>query len=150
MVDSVVKEMIIGIATKIGKIYNNKYPIYTDAEQQGVDKPCFFIKYLKGNENREIGLQDRFYKDKINFVIIGYTEDGNSEVLYDMVDRLYELEYIELTDKTLLKANKLHPEIEDGVLHFFVDYEIFIKKESETMIGMDNCNLIGGIKNEED
>ena len=60
-----------------------------------------------------------------------------------------ELEYIELTDETLLRANKLHPEVEDGVLHFFVDYEIFIKKESETMIGMDNCNLIGGIKNEE-
>ena len=149
MVDSVVKEIVIGIATKINKIYDNKYPIYTDAEQQGVDKPCFFIKYLKGEENREIGLQDRFYKDKLNFVIIGYTEDGNSEILYDMIDKLYELEYIELTDKTLLRADKLHPEVEDGILHFFIDYEIFIKKESETMLCMDTCNLIGGIKNEE-
>ena len=149
MVDSVVKEIVIGIATKINKIYDNKYPIYTDAEQQGVDKPCFFIKYLKGEENGEIGLQDRFYKDKLNFVIIGYTEDGNSEILYDMIDKLYELEYIELTDKTLLRADKLHPEVEDGILHFFIDYEIFIKKESETMLGMDTCNLIGGIKNEE-
>lgn len=149
MVDSVINEIVIGIATKINNIYEKKYPIYTDAQQQGVDKPCFFIKYLNGEENREIGLQDRFYKDKANFVIIGYTEDGNTEILNNMIDNLYDLEYIELTDKTLLRAKKLHPKIEDGVLHFFIDYEIFIKKESETMLGMDTCNLIGGIKNEE-
>ena len=149
MVDSVVKEVVIGIATKINKIYENKYPIYTDGEQQGVDKPCFFIKYLKGEENREIGLQDRFYKDKLNFVIIGYTEDGNSDILYDMIDNLYELEYIELTDKTLLRAYKLHPEVEDGILHFFIDYEIFIKKDETTTIKMNNYDLTGEVKKDE-
>lgn len=149
MVNSVVNEVVIGMATKINKIYNKKYPIYTDNEEQGLDKPCFFIKYLNGDENREIGLQDRFYKDKLNFVIIGYTEDGNTEILNDMIDNLYELEYIELTDKTLLRAEKLHPKIEDGVLHFFIDYEIFIKKEDATTIKMNNYDLTGEVKKDE-
>lgn len=149
MVDSVINEIIIGIATKINNIYEKKYPIYTDAQQQGVNKPCFFIKYLNGEENREIGLQDRFYKDKANFVIIGYTEDGDTEILNNMIDNLYDLEYIELTDKTLLRAKKLHPKIEDGVLHFFIDYEIFIKKENVATIKMDNYDLTGEVKKDE-
>lgn len=149
MVNSVINEVVIGMATKINKIYNKKYPIHTDSEEQGLDKPCFFIKYLNGDENREIGLQDRFYKDKLNFVIIGYTQDGDTEILNDMIDNLYELEYIELTDKTLLRAHKLHPKIEDGVLHFFIDYEIFIKKDDATTIKMDNYDLTGEVKKDE-
>lgn len=149
MVNSVVNEVVIGMATKINKIYNKKYPIHTDSEEQGLDKPCFFIKYLNGDENREIGLQDRFYKDKLNFVIIGYTQDGDTEILNDMIDNLYELEYIELTDRTLLRAHKLHPKTEDGVLHFFIDYEIFIKKDDATTIKMDNYDLTGEVKKDE-
>lgn len=149
MVNSVINEVVIGMATKINKIYNKKYPIHTDSEEQGLDKPCFFIKYLNGDENREIGLQDRFYKDKLNFVIIGYTQDGDTEILNDMIDNLYELEYIELTDRTLLRAQKLHPKIEDGVLHFFIDYEIFIKKDDATTIKMDNYDLTGEVKKDE-
>lgn len=149
MVESVINEIVIGIATKINNIYKKKYPIYTDAQEQGVDKPCFFIKYLNGEENREIGLQDRFYKDEANLVVIGYTQDGNTEFLNNMVDNLYDLEYIELTDGTLLRASKLHPKIEDGILHFFIDYEIFIKKDEPAIIKMNNYDLTGEVKKDE-
>ena len=85
----------------------------------------------------------------MNFVIIGHTLDGDTEILNDMIDNLYDLEYIELTDKTLLRAHKLHPKIEDGVLHFFIDYEIFIKKEDATTTKMDNYDLSGEVKKDE-
>lgn len=152
MVKNVVNEIVIGIAAKITELYKEKgnYPIYTDDVKQGLEKPCFFIKYLNGNENREIGLQDRFYKDKLNFDIIGYTEDGNTEILNNMIDNLYELEYIELTDKTKIRAAKLHPKIEDGVLHFFIDYEVFIKKDENTTIKMNDYSHNGEVKKDED
>lgn len=151
MVNNVINEIVIGIATKITKIYEDKgkYPIYTDNVKQGLEKPCFFIKYLNGEEKREIGLENRFYRDTLNFVIIGHTLDGDTEILNDMIDNLYDLEYIELTDKTLLRAHKLHPKIEDGVLHFFIDYEIFIKKENATTTKMDNYDLSGEVKKDE-
>ena len=66
-----------------------------------------------------------------------------------MIDKLYELEYIELTDKTLLRADKLHPEVEDGILHFFIDYEIFIKKDDTTTIKMNNYDMTGEVKKDE-
>lgn len=141
MVNNVIDEIITGMAATINKTFNNKYPIYTNNQQQSLEKPCFFIKDLNGERNREIGLQNRFYKDELNFVIIGYTLDGNTKILNDMIENLCELEYIELSDKTLVRADKLHHKIEDGILHFFVDYKLFIKKNNTELTKMNNYNL---------
>jgi len=151
MVKSVVNEIVLGIAAKLKEIYKDKgdYPIYTDNEEQGVEKPCFFIKVLNGEENREIGLASKFYKDLLNIAIIGYTLDGDTEILNNMIDNLYELEYIELSDKSLIRAIKLHPKIEEGILHFFIDYNLFIKKDDDTTIEMNNYNLSGEVKKDE-
>ena len=136
MVKNVIEAVIYAMAAKMSEIFANdkgesKYPIYKNGEEQGVDKPCFFIKYLTGEESREIGLKDRFYKDTLNFVIIGYT-----------------LEYVTATDGTLLRAMKLHPEIDDGVLHFLIDYKIFVKKENEVAENMNNYDFNEEVKNE--
>ena len=77
----------------------------------------------------------------MNLVIIGYTLDGNTEILNDMIDNLYELEYIELSDKSLIRAAELHPRKEDGVLHFFIDYHLSIKKDSIKSIEMNDYKL---------
>lgn len=109
----------------------------------------FFIKVLNGEESREIGLVSKFYKDLLNIVIIGYTLDGNTEILNDMIDNLYGLEYIELSDKSLIRAIKLHPKVEDGVLHFLIDYSLFIKKDNNETTKMDDYNLNGEVKENE-
>ena len=151
MVKSVVNEIVLGIAAKVKAIYKDKgdYPIYTNNEEQGLEKPCFFIKVIDGNESREIGLENKFYKDLLNIVIIGYTLDGNTEILNDMIDNLYELEYIELSDKSLIRAIKLHQKVEDGVLHFFIDYNLSIKKDDDATIKMNDYNLSGEVKKDE-
>lgn len=153
MVKNVIEAVIYAMAAKMSEIFANdkgesKYPIYKNGEEQGVDKPCFFIKYLTGEESREIGLKDRFYKDTLNFVIIGYTLDGDETILHEMLEGLYELEYVTATDGTLLRAMKLHPEIDDGVLHFLIDYKIFVKKENEVAENMDNYDFKEELKNE--
>ena len=153
MVKNVIEAVIYAMAAKMSEIFANdkgesKYPIYKNGEEQGVDKPCFFIKYLTGEESREIGLKDRFYKDTLNFVIIGYTLDGDETILHEMLEGLYELEYVTATDGTLLRAMKLHPEIDDGVLHFLIDYKIFVKKENEVAENMNNYDFNEEVKNE--
>lgn len=152
MIKNVIDEIVNAIANKIVDVYGGRekcYPIYDSSLQQGEQRPCFFIKYLKGDEKREIGLQNRFYKDLINFVIVGYTEDGNMSVIYEMINNLNELEYITLSDKTILRADKLHPEVDDGVLQFFIDYKIFIKKEDNELTKMDNYKFDGEVKKDE-
>lgn len=151
MVSGVVNEIVLGMAGKVKAIYKDKgdYPIYTDNEEQGLVKPCFFIKVLNGDESREIGLSNKFYKDLLNLVVIGYTLDGNTEVLNDMIDNLYGLEYIELSDGSLIRAVKLHHKIEDGVLHFFVDYKLFVKKDDVESMKMGNYDFSEGVKIDE-
>ena len=65
-----------------------------------------------------------------------------------MLEGLYELEYVTAADGTLLRAMKLHPEIDDGVLHFLIDYKIFVKKESEVAENMNNYDFKEELKNE--
>lgn len=151
MVNGVVNEIVLGIAAKVKTIYKDKgdYPIYTDNEEQGLVKPCFFIKVLNGDESREIGLSNKFYKDLLNLVVIGYTLDGNTEILNAMIDNLYGLEYIELSDRSLIRAVKLHPKIEDGVLHFFVDYKLFVKKDDVESIKMGDYDFSEEVKRDE-
>lgn len=148
MVNNVIEEVIYGIAAKIAELYPSdkekgkcKHPIYTDNEEQGVERPCFFIKYITGEESREIGITDRFYKDTLNFDIMGHTIDGDTELLHSMLEDLYDLEYIKLSDESLIRATKLHPKIEYGVLHFFIDYKLFIQKGNSEKIEMDDYNL---------
>ena len=163
MVKSVVNEIIQGIANKIALLYKDKgqYPIYTDRKLQNLEKPCFFIKVLNGEEKKEIGLKDRFYRgdvmrntsleeDLLSIVIIGYAMDEDTEVLNDMSDTLYELEYIELSDKSKIRADKLNHKIEDGILHFFIDYKLFIKKDINETTKMNDYNLSGEVKEDEE
>lgn len=151
MVESVINEIVQGIANKIALLYKDKgkYPIYTDRKKQNLERPCFFIKVLNGEEKKEIGLKDRFYKDLLSIVIIGHAIDEDTEVLNDMIDTLYELEYIKLSDESNIRAIKLAPKIEDGVLHFFIDYSLFIKKDNNETTKMDDYNLNGEVKENE-
>ena len=135
MVKEVIDEVVLGIAAKIKEIYKGKekYPIYTDRTEQGEERPCFFIKTLIDERKRETGLQDDYYRDLLNIVVIGYTLDGNTEILHSMIENLYDLEYIKLSD----------------VLHFFIDYNLFIKKGKDKTIEMDGYQLSEGGKNSE-
>lgn len=151
MVKEVIDEVVLGIAAKIKEIYKGKenYPIYTDRTEQGEERPCFFIKTLIDERKRETGLQDDYYRDLLNIVVIGYTLDSNTEILHSMIENLYDLEYIKLSDGSQIRAMKLHPKIEDDVLHFFIDYNLFIKKEKEKIIEMDGYQLSEGGKDNE-
>lgn len=148
MVKEVIDEIVLGIAAKIKEIYKEKgnYPIYTDKIQQGEERPCFFIKTLMDERKREIGLQDDYYRELLSIVVIGYTIDGNTEILHSMIENLYDLEYIRLSDGSLIGAMKLHPKIEDDVLHFFIDYNLFIKKGKDKTTEMDGYQLSEGRK----
>lgn len=95
-------------------------------------------------------MKDRFYRDLLSIVIIGYAMDEDTEVLNDMSDTLYELEYIELSDKSKIRADKLNHKIEDGILHFFIDYKLFIKKDINETTKMNDYNLSGEVKEDEE
>ena len=148
MIDSVAKEIKDSIAKQIDTIFENKYPVYDRSISQSLDKPCFFIKVLDGDESRTIGIKDRYYKKSLHIVITGYTLDGDTDILNDMMDKLYDLEIVTLSDGSKILASKLSHKVEDGVLIFFVDYKLSIKKTNNNPTKLDDYDLNGGVKNE--
>jgi len=142
----VINPIITGISMKINSLFGNNYNIYNDNVEQGMEKPCFFINYLDGEERSQGGITIKSYLDVLHFDITGFVVNEDRATLNDMADKLYDLEYITLEDKTLLRADKMKPKIEDGVLHFFMDYRVFINKGNIESIEMDDYNFNQEVK----
>lgn len=142
----VINTLITSISLKINEIFGDSHKIYVQNVEQGMEKPCFFINFLDGEENSQGGIEIKSYLDILHFDITGFAENDNRRTLNDMADKLYYLEYITLEDGVLLRADKLKPKIQDNVLHFFIDYKIFINKNREKSESMDNFNFNEEVK----
>ena len=142
----VIDKIVTGISLKIREIFGVSYKVYDDNVKQGMEKPCFFINYLDGNENRDIGINKKNYIDILHFDITGFSKNDDTPSLMEMADKLYDLEYITLTNNALIRADKMQSKIEDGVLHFFIDYKLFICKGENDNTQMNNYDLNGEVK----
>ncbi len=142
----VINPIIAGISIKINELFGDGYKIYDNNVNQGMEKPCFFINFLDGEESRQIGLEIRSYLDTLHFDITGFAENDDRATLNDMIDKLYDLEYIKLENGILVRADKMKPKIEDAVLHFFIDYKVFVNKKDDESIKMDNYDYNEEVK----
>lgn len=119
-----VNKIILGIANGIRKVYPEaEYEVYTEGVEQGIEEPCFFILCI--TQNHEGRLQHNF--DLYNsFDVHYYPKKGNGEC-WEVAEKLRSLlKYINV-DGELIRGSKINCRIEDGVLHFFVDYNLRMK-----------------------
>lgn len=120
--------------------------LYAEGIAQDFEEPCFFIKELKSNQNRELGnryKRGHFYD--IHYFPNPKSSRTNAE-LRQMAELLYDnVEYIEVAGKPLMGLDMNH-EIIDGVLHFFVKYPMYLYKETDPIPAMENLDQRGGLK----
>lgn len=126
-----VNEVYTGIAAELEKIFDDKLPVFFDSLPQGFEAPCFFIKLLSANS--ELRLWNR-YELVLNFDVLYLPIGERENVAHELNERayglIYGLEYITL-EGAPIRGTDINYKIEDGVLHFFVSYHIFILKKSE-------------------
>lgn len=138
-------ETMTGIARKLNATFGNGYEIHIDEVKQGLKEPCFLLICLTGRQQQEIGPAynreqafDLHYFPKAK----NYTTEVNS-----VVDTLnMELEYITV-DGNLVRGSKMKHQVIDGVLHFFVNYDIRIRKVIDPEPVLENLELIERVKN---
>ncbi len=142
-----INDIIDGVSVKIDRLFGDEYTIYTNNVKQGLEMPCFFIKSLPSSKQKLIGNR---YENTTNLVIHAMLKDSKDiiEKLNDIAEKLYELEYIELLNKDLLKGYDMKTEISDEVLLFFVTYKYFTYKEVQKENEMENLTINGEVKNE--
>jgi hypothetical protein len=139
--------IINNIKNSIANMLKTLYPSYEvndETLKQGLIEPCFFVKLIDQNTNKEI-------KNRFNFntmFSIQYFLDENTENLFeqyiDMAEILYEKLslFIDLSGGYLRGSNMRH-EIQDNILTFFVDVNIktqIVQSDDVLMNTLDKLN----------
>ncbi|HGM3734708.1 TPA: DUF6838 family protein [Clostridioides difficile] len=135
--------IIDGISVKLDKSFGEKYTIYSEDVEQGINEPCFFIVPI--NSSKVLYPNARELK-KNSFDVHYFPKSDNKAFEINEIAEmlLEELEYIE-SDGDLVRGTNMNFEIIDNVLHFFVDYNYFTIKSNNTE-KMNDVELFGGLK----
>ncbi len=121
-------KVINGISKKIYELFGDSYNIETSEVPQDFNKPAFFIKEINDKEKHYRGPR---YSSNKSFVIYGFAKDDTDEELYEMGEKLYNLEYIKLEDNHLLRGIDKSFRVENKILIFLVDFNTFVYKNTD-------------------
>lgn len=137
--------IINAISLKLNQVFGDTYTNYTEPIKQGLKEPCFFIKLLTLDQTQIIGKR-YFRQQPFDIHYFPSAEDKNTEMI-NMIDSLSDaLEYITLSDGDVLHGTKLNGDIVDGVLHFFVNYNIYVHKTEDVADYMENVTVESEVK----
>lgn len=119
--------VIEAISIKLNLVFGDAYTIETESIKQGLKEPCFFILSLSPSQTQIIGKR-YLRRQPFDIHYFPSTEDKNEE-MNDVADRLYDaLEYVAMLDGDVLRGADLNHQIVNGVLHFFVNYNMYVHK----------------------
>ena len=123
MINSITQSISISLNAEFGDEYTN----YTESVEQGLNEPCFFVFCI--NPTNRLFLGKRYFREN-QFCIQYFPADKDrvKEECNAVAERLYScLEYINVTGD-LVRGTKMNFEVVDGVLNFFVNYDLFVYK----------------------
>lgn len=141
MTEDIIKAVCAAIYSQFG----NGYTIYTEAVAQDAQTPCFFVICTQPKLNRY--MSDEYYQEIP--IVVQYlpqnTENYRSEC-EDVFERLsLNLDTISFEGSCVHGADT-HGEIIDGVLNFFVDYNMMVYKNTEPKARMEKISFTQELK----
>ncbi len=128
MINSIIQSISISLNAEFGDGYTN----YTESVEQGLQEPCFFIFCV--NPTNELFLGRRYFRQN-QFCIQFFPEDKDraKEECNAVAEQMYLcLEWLTVTGD-LVRGTKMRYEVVDGVLNFFVNYDMFVYKVEESV-----------------
>lgn len=149
-----INEIIDGIAKSLFNSF--KYPIYIDEIKSDAQFPCFVIETLNTEQTH---IMDVRYNRRNDFDIMFFISDDDyiesqKEQINPVTESLYfDLEYITLSDGSLLNGIDMSHRVTDGILHFKVSYEYHILKviDKDPMLTLNqNQEVTEHAKNKKD
>ena len=124
---------IDGIAVKLHETFGDEYTFYTEDVPQDLREPAFVITHLITLNSAKLPYR---YLRKQSFDIKYFPKSKNNpkSEMYEVAEKmLIALEYINVlhneTFDNLCRGTKMQYEIVENILHFFVNYDFFVKKE---------------------
>lgn len=118
-------DLITGIIKKLREVVTDDVKIYIDEVKQDFKEPCFFIHVL--NVTQAGKLNNRYYREYL--LDVEYHPKDKPNVIRELAEvgeaLLLQLEIVSIgTDP--VRGKNIRYEVQDGVLHFFVTYPVFV------------------------
>ena len=115
------------IAIEIEELFDEP-TIYFEHLPQGFNAPCFWVRMLDANFELRLGTRHEL---NLSFEVMYYPSSDDMEELNDVaIKLLWGLEYI-YYETILRRGHNISYRIEDGVLHFFITFTLFIYQEQD-------------------
>ena len=140
-----VSDIIDAISVARNKEFGDGYRIYSEEVPQGTIEPYFFIKAVEPSQTQIRG--PRYRRDTLFDIHFFPEQDYSYSEMHAVSEHLFFLlEFIPLLDGDLIHGTHMRDETVDGVLHFFVQYNMIIRRveEKEQMEEMDVQTALKG------
>lgn len=147
-----INKIIDGISKAINEEFGDDYEIYTEEIEQGLKEPCFSIVCI--NPTNNLFRQNKYFRQ--NKFCIHYFPSSKEKRLecQQVLEKLYLiLEYIDIEEvfegvKTINKTmgTEMNGEYSDGVLNFFVNYDMYVNKLEEKTTLMNSFDYNTDVK----
>lgn len=140
-----INKIIDGISAAINFEFGDGYEIYTESIEQGLTEPCFSVLCLNPTIRQKLG--KRYFRT--NQFCIHYFPSSNEKrsECQAVLERLMCTLDMITVDGDLCRGTDMHGGIDDGVLSFFVNYDMYVYKEQSVEPVMEtveyNSNLKG-------
>lgn len=125
--------------------FGEDYHIYVESVMQGLSEPCFFISCI----HSEGGIfRGNRHARKNQFCIQYFPRDelrANGECT-SVADRLFLCLKRLHVNEIWIMGRKMNCEVSDGLLHFFVHYDVFLDEVSERIPAMEDLKRESNVK----
>lgn len=140
-----VNNIIDGISIKLNQVFEGNCKLYSDTVEQNLARPSFFIIVLNPSEKQIVG--NRYFRQHLFDIHYFPENEGDNEEIQDVASQLFDaLEYITISETDMIRGTNMRYEKIDGILHFFVEYNVFVYKETEPVEEMQTLVVNNEIK----
>lgn len=138
-VSGTINSIIEAIGISLGQEFGDGYEIRKEEEEQGLNKPCFLLSNIHSMGK---SLPGKRYLRENQFCVryIPWEEGNKKEECYAAAERLFTcLAWLQAGGKPV-RGGKMRCEVADGMLHFYVNYDIVVGKGPESVPVMEEVS----------
>lgn len=132
---------IIGaISQALNTEFGDNYECYMEEIKQDLKEPCFFIQCLNPTEELFIG-KKYFRRNQFCIQYFPESKSGPNAECHSVAQCLLDcLKWLPVKDSKVM-GRKMHYEVKDGMLYFFVNYDMFVYKAVEALPVMEEVSI---------
>lgn len=139
-----IRSIITAITFCLKAEFGNRYKVHMEEKRQGLEEPCFFISCI--NPDSQLFLGSRYIR-KNQFCIQYFPEtEKKKQECYSIAEHLFLcLRQITVTGVTV-RGTRMHYEVVEGILYFFVNYDMFVYNAEEEIPVMEKLSSKTDVK----